>query len=297
MAYRFQRKESVAQGIRRVSLEQTVKAAQQLGEDVDLAEGIHNARKSFKKSRSLLRLVRRGLGEELYQAQNQWLREAKNRLSSARDAEAMVETFDKLADRYQAVGECPVFATVRESLVDRRNDVAGESPEVVHTARETAESLRSLAHGIEDWALSGDDFEVLAPGFQRTYRRGRKAMRKAYRHPSDENFHEWRKRVKDHWYHCRLLRNTWPATMKPRIANLTRLSDALGDDHDLGILCHALHATAQGLDGDVDTLSCLAQSRQDELRQEARTLGARLYAEKPKRLAATLGAYWRAWKG
>jgi hypothetical protein len=32
-----------------------------------------------------------------------------------------------------------------------------------------------------------------------------------------EHFHEWRKRVKYHWYHLGLLRELWPASMELRL--------------------------------------------------------------------------------
>ena len=38
------------------------------------------------------------------------------------------------------------------------------------------------------------------------------AMDAAAKDPTADNFHEWRKRVKDHWYHSRLL---WPVWQKP----------------------------------------------------------------------------------
>ena len=39
-------------------------------------------------------------------------------------------------------------------------------------------------------------------------------MRQARKRPGDRQFHDWRKRVKDHWYHCRLLKYLWPEPMR-----------------------------------------------------------------------------------
>lgn len=297
MPYRLKRKETVAEGIRRVVGEEVQKAARELAdENPDIHEGIHNARKSFKKCRSVLRLVRDALGGKRYKAENRWFRDAKNRLSSARDAEAMIETFDKLAERYPTVGSCQLLGTLREGLLQRRQRIAEDQMDLEQTARATAEQLREFEARIGTWDFSRSGFDALEPGFARMYRRGRKAMRKAYRQPSDENFHEWRKRVKDHWYHCRLLRNLWPATMRSRVSDLGRLSDLLGDDHDLGVLCHVLKDGARDLQGDADALICLAQGHQAELRAQARPLGESLYEEKPARLASALRSHWQTWK-
>jgi hypothetical protein len=41
---------------------------------------------------------------------------------------------------------------------------------------------------------------------RRIYRRGRKAMQHAQADPTNENLHEWRKRVKDLWHAEQILR-------------------------------------------------------------------------------------------
>jgi hypothetical protein len=51
----------------------------------------------------------------------------------------------------------------------------------------------------------------------------------------DARFHTWRRRVKDHWYHMRLLEHL-NATAHARARRLTRLEAWLGDDHNL-VLC------------------------------------------------------------
>lgn len=296
MPYRFKRKETLPEGIRRIVAEQSEEAAGELdGGNPDIHDAVHNARKSFKKIRSLLRLVREDLAGDTYEKENQWFREAKNRLSSVRDAEAMIETFDNLAERFPSVGQCPPLSSLRDALVERRRRIAEEAVDLEQVAHATAEDLRRAAERSRKWGLSRDEFAAIGPGLQRTYGKGRKVMHKAYRKPSDERFHEWRKRVKDHWYHTRLLRNLWPEVMDARIEELKRLSDLLGDDHDLAVLRNALAEEGKDLDN-AAVLICLAQRRQGELRSEAKTLGQRLFNAKPGYLVDELAGYWSIWK-
>jgi len=297
MAYRFKRKESVPDGVRRILVEQAQRAAEELdGGNPDIHEGVHNARKAFKKERSLLRLARYDLEKTVYKEMNAWFRETKNRLSSARDAEAMIETFDQLAERYPSVPESASLRAVRESLVERREAITQDDDALTQTAHQLSRELAELPERTEQWEFYGGGFDGLARGLERVYRQGRQAMKEAYRDPSDERFHEWRKRVKDYWYDSRLLRNVWPEVMQPRVAELKQLSDLLGDDHDLAVLRSTLADDHDRLQGDPDTLACLARKRQKELRSEAKVLGARLYAEKPACLVDTLGKHWKAWK-
>lgn len=297
MPYRFKRKERGSEGLRRIVNEQSEKAARELsGDQTDMDEGIHNARKSFKKIRGLLRLVRYDLGKHRYKKWNRHFRKAKNRLSSVRDARAMIETFDNLAERFSAVDECPSLRSLRDALQARRCDVEEDATDLKQAVDATAETLSRMSERTRSWKLEHDGFAAIRPGLERYYDEGRKAMKTAYRKPSDEHFHEWRKRVKDHWYHCRLLRRIRPADMSPRIDELKRLSDLLGDDHVLAVLVKLLETEGRELEGDTETMICLAGRRQNELRKEARTLGKRLYGKKPGCLVKELETDWYRWK-
>jgi len=297
MAYRFKRKESVSGGVARIIDEQVTNAAENLtGANPDINEGVHEARKSFKKARSVLRLARSGLGERLYREENSWFRDAKNSLSSVRDAEAMIETYDALGERFAVVKECPSLLSVREGLTARRDRIAEQDQDLDRRAEELAAKLKGRAEDAERLNLEKEGFAAIGPGLDRAYRRGRKAMKEAYKSPSDEQFHEWRKRVKDYWYQSRLMRNACPEALNPQIADLKQLSDVLGDDHDLAVFGQVLQNHDGALEGDTSSLVYLAQGRQEELRAEARLLGKRIYAKNPKSAVKALAAHWRDWK-
>jgi CHAD domain-containing protein len=99
--------------------------------------------------------------------------------------------------------------------------------------------------------------------------------------PIDRRFHDWRKRVKDYWYVSRLLRRCWPELMENRVAELKRLSDLLGDDHDLAVMRSLLVHEQANLGDTTSLLSGLLRQRQQELRAVAGPLGMRLYATAP----------------
>ena len=135
------------------------------------------------------------------------------------------------------------------------------------------------------------------PGLARAYRKGRKRMREAMAEPSAAAFHDWRKRVKDLWYHTRMFGPARPDTLKPFADELHLLSDYLGDAHDLDLVDAALHeeTRADPLFDPVPLLSFLDEARAAK-RAAAIELGRRIYAESPSRFAARVEAYWRAWR-
>jgi CHAD domain-containing protein len=297
LAYRFKRKESVPESVRRIVIEQTRNAAEQLGGgNPDIHEGVHAARKSLKKTRSVLRLVRDEIGEQTYRRENRRLRETAHRLAGARDAEAMLETYDKLAERFADQQGCPTFVGLRGWLLEHRERIVSAQQDLEQRAKALAEDLLQLPERVEDWHLSRTGFSALADGYVRCYRRGRKAFHRALAKPGDRRYHDWRKRVKDYWYHSRLLRRSWPSILEPRTAELKRLSDLLGDDHDLAVL-QALLVSEQAYLGDTTPFfTGLIRQRQEELRKSAAPLGNRLYASAPDCAVDQMAELWEAWK-
>jgi CHAD domain-containing protein len=298
MAYRFKRKESVPDGVRRIVAEETRGAARELEcEGEALHEGIHEARKSIKKTRSLLRLLRGALGKEVYRQENRRLRQTARRLSGVRDTAAMVEAVDKLVEAEpDAAGDATV-AAVRAVLVHHRQAAVDNPGDLEDRARESAGELARTPERAAGWRLRRKGFAALAPGYRRAYKRGRKAFRKAAGSGDDHRFHQWRKRVKDHWYHTRLVRRAWPGGLEPRVDGLKRLADLLGDDHDLAVLRERLAADDQVSRHGAKRVARLAARRQQRLRAEAEALGRRLYAAKPKCRKGETAALWQAWRG
>lgn len=295
MSYRFQADEALADGVPRVACEQVDRALAELnGQDTDTAEAVHQVRKRCKKIRGLLRLVR-GSFSASYQQENAWFRDLARRLSGARDAQAMLECFDQLRDAFSQDLDPDAFHDVRDILVERQSGVH-EGAESAEQIAETVADLRDARIHVLGWRLNDEGFAALEQGLRRTYRRARKAQRISYRTPTPEQFHEWRKRVKYHWYHLRLLRELWPVPMKGFAAQAGQLADLLGDDHDLAVLQETLRQDkeASGDPGQLETLAGLAQRRQDQLRAEAWALGWRLFADKPRHFCRRLHRYWQA---
>ncbi len=115
--------------------------------------------------------------------------------------------------------------------------------------------------------------------------------------PTAEALHEWRKRVKYHRHHCDLLRDLWPRPMKARIAELQRLSDILGDDHDLAMLAQGVMTIGVGGGGrgrSDAALLALIERRRAELQKTALPLGRRLFAENTGAFRKRLARYWKA---
>jgi CHAD domain-containing protein len=145
------------------------------------------------------------------------------------------------------------------------------------------------------WKYDTERFEALRPGLERIYRRGRRSMRAAADEPSDEHLHEWRKRAKDLWHALQILRPAAPKRMRARAKRAHRLSDLLGEDHDLAVLReHVVQADSPVVQEPARTaLLSLIDRRRAALQREALKLGGRLYARRPKRFARSVERAWQ----
>jgi CHAD domain-containing protein len=264
--FRLREEEAVSDGLLRVATGQVDSAIGDLQNGSE--DAVHEARKSFKRLRAVVRLARDQLGEEVYQRENRDLRDLGRRLSGARDSEVLLEKLDSVA------GACPAPPGLRESLAAEHALAARQLP--------TDSVVREL-HGLHDriacWPLEQAGVESLEPGFRRIYRRARRAYRRAQRDPTVENLHELRKRTKDVWYCAQILRPVAPKRMKRLARRAHDLSDLIGQEHDLAILAERVKA---------DPLARLIESRRAELRRELLPLGRRLYRKKPRKVARAL---------
>lgn len=296
MAYRIRPARKTAKEVRKAALNRLEQAIAALGaEPAERAEGVHQARKRFKELRALLRLVRKPLGEHFADG-NRRLRDAGRRLAESRDASAMLESWDALAKRNHPLFNSEPFRQIGSRLQTRAAPDGEVHGEIEAEIEQVREELRTLGEEVRHWKLHGKGFALLTAGLRRTYAEGVEDLARAEQSGTVELLHEWRKRVKDHWYHCQLLAPCWPAALEGRADQLKKVADALGDDHDLAVMMQLMQQEPE-LFGAAQTREELArciETRRAQLQQQARRLGRRLYAEAPKALVARIGAYWRA---
>lgn len=292
MAYRLAvGEDDLPAGLRACAREQLDGALAQL-ERAALAQGdaIHETRKHLKKTRALLRLMRPALGGERYRSESAALRDAGRALSSARDADVLVDTAARLAERFPGMLPADVYAELVEALT--REATAASAVEL---GALTA-VLREARERVADWPLDGIEWDALVAGAARAYGRGRDALTLVREGATVERLHEWRKRAKDLWYHERLLQQAWPEVMTARIAQLHLLTEQLGEHNDLTLLERRLGdpaPLAPAVDAARERLLTLAARRTAELRTAAMAGGERVYAETPKAYARRLGGWLR----
>jgi len=291
-AYRLKKGEDPAAGLGRIAAGRAEKAIEELrgtGEESDRAEAIHSARKDLKKLRSVLRLVRTELGGERFRAENDRYRGAARRLSASRDAEIKLATLTALARRFDGQLPGDSLTEWQEALSSGRTAAATDEALLGEIERAIGE-IEAGREEIGRWRLPGGSWKLLDPGLERTYRRGRRAKQQAGALRNAEAVHEWRKRVKDLWYQLRIVQEAWPPILGAMADQAHGLAELLGEHHDLALLLTDLEGRRQL--PRKEALAAAIDERQGELLDDALSLGACIYAEKPKAFRCRLSAYW-----
>ena len=301
MAFELKRKETVPHGVRRVVCERIEKALESLdgtGPKSVGDEAVHDARKRFKQVRGALRMVRKELGGKRFDRENGTFRDAGRPLSEVRDAKVMLDTLDGLAAHYKGQLAPGSFKKLRAALAARRREVRERVLNGSRSTRAIVGAVRKSARRVPDWPLAHDGWKAIAAGLRRTYGQGRDAMQSAIRDGSDEAYHEWRKRAKDLRYGIELLARMWPETMNPTADAAHRLTDLLGQDHDLAVLEDIVERDLKDTvpDAEREMLAPLVSQRRADLQKEARELGRKLYTENDDKFVERIHGYWKAWK-
>jgi CHAD domain-containing protein len=293
MSYRFNPQRPIPPEIRRIAREQITPTIELLQprSGKKREERVHDARKHLKKLRALLRLVQCDLSADVFKQENRTFRDAGRKLSATRDAQVRLKTLKKLQQENKTNSATlqRAFQEVASNLSRAVQDLHGSSDA---PGQEALAILGSADQRVKKWPLDKLKPKDLCHGLEYVYRRGRKGFARIQKEKSSENLHAWRKRVKDLWYHLRLLRETWPDLLKPYAQQTKLLSEYLGDAHDLDVL----RAMIQEMEGSNNKgrqkVIQLIEKKRSVLQENALLLGHRLYAEKPGAFSRRILDYW-----
>jgi CHAD domain-containing protein len=287
----------VPKAIRKVVQKQLDKALGRLeGHERSLSDaGVHDARKRFKEIRSTLRLVRAELGEKAFQRENQALRDAGRPLSTLRDAKVLVDSLDHLVEHFNGRIHLKSVATLRRQLLERRRAARKQVILRDHAISRVVRDVRAVRNRVDRWPLQHRGWKALEDGLLTVYAGGREATRQITDRSSDDELHEWRKRAQYLRYELELLEPIWSDIVTPLADQTHHLTDLLGDDHDLVVLRGiAVENGENGKTKENELVLTLIDERRAKLQEEARMLGAKLYAETPREFAERLHGYWKS---
>ena len=260
--------EPLGAGLRRATLGQLDAAIHALEHcEDDPSRAIHGARKSIKRARSTLRLLRPQLGDERFAAADAGLQAVAHRLASERSAAALPAVLEALVTNSGVRIDPQDLAALRARFAQP----SGCGVTIDHAAAELR-AARGRVHELPALDERAATAAALA-GVRRAQRSGRARWRRAVKDPSTENLHGWRRRVNELRHDAELLREADPKRLRALSGRARELADLLGEDHDL--------AELDGLASDLSSIHAAIEDRRGELRRSVFALGRQLYARPP----------------
>ena len=282
MAFRLKLREPLSEGLKRVFCEQIDSAlhccqnpAEQRGVTV------HEIRKHLKKLRAAMRLAIGAVGKNCHAEEDRCVRNIGRLVSDLRDAQVRLQTFIQLRHKMTKNSDKQRFPRTEELLLLERESF---SAAFAGWQKEAIPQLESLKGRLMAWPLDGLNMKEICNAVCKIYRRGQRALAKAIDDPEAENFHAWRKRVKDVWYELRILQPLNRTVLEEMAHDAEVLGELLGSEHDLEFLRARLEKESgdEALGNELAKLQKLISKRTKRLRRDALELGRRFYAEPSK---------------
>jgi len=284
MSFSIEKGESLAKAFGRIAAEEINVAMAELCRP-DRGEAVHNARKAMKRVRALLRSLRVAFPKK-YRAENERIAKAARKMSPVRDLHVQLRTLGKLK---AATG--PLGQQVRRELLRKHTSIVRKIPNLRETVRAMLDDSRQ---SLASWPFAHANADYLVVGLKRIYKQGREALKVARASATPSRLHEWRKKAKSLGYGLELIEGIGPGKMSRMKRCSEQLSEALGDDHDLFMVLHALRLEHR--DAPAPDFAPLAKRIADKratLQKRAFKLGKKLYAEKPGCFEQRLDRYLR----
>ena len=280
MSFTLKPQKSIRGELRRIARKELRTAATLLIDGHRSDDEIHESRKSVKKVEAVARLLDE-LGAAPRRRVLKRLQGARRTLSQMRDARALIETYDRLRARFSHRIPEHTSALIRSHFTRRKTALTG--PAHTRSVENAGGALRKIRRSVKRWPLKPIKVSALPWLLRQSYRAGRQKMVLAQGRARASDFHEWRKHVKNLWYHLRLAERL-VAGMSKHIAEFGELETVLGEEHNLSVLRAKLHGdrSLRRLKAQTEDVTAMSMALEEELRRSALALGTRLFEMTPK---------------
>ncbi len=291
MGFRLKLRESLPDGLKRVFREQ-MQSALKLCRHPAKQRGVtvHEVRKHLKKLRAAMRLAAGEVGKNTHACEDRCAREIGRLVSDLRDAQVRLQTLIQLRDETESGSSENHFPHIEELLSLERESF---SAAFAGWQKQAIPQLQRVEARLLKWPLENLIWNQICGTVGKTYKRGQRGLAKTIKKPNPENFHAWRKRVKDLWYQLRILQPLNRVILEKIAADAEILGQLLGREHDFDFLLARLgnERGDETLRHELVELQKLIRKRNKRLRRDALELGRRFYAEPPKGFAKRMSIF------
>jgi CHAD domain-containing protein len=240
-------------------------------------QDVHDARKSLKKARAGLRLIRATMADETFRDHNLALRDAGRLLSPLRDSHSQLQLFHSFDDDTR-LPNARIESALYAELSQARH---------IFDATTARERCRELIGRVRESLCDSTPGDAAAciDGLRRIYRKGRRALARVRRKDSAPRRHELRKQAK---YLRVALEVIEASEYRDAHERARRVASWLGEDHDLAVLREHVARIDKNLGTNDDRWLVCIEERQKKLQRKALAKAHELFNEKSATFTAKL---------
>jgi CHAD domain-containing protein len=294
MSFQLTYHEAFSEGVKRLIIQEckTVCVVIQDAEsEDDEHKAIHQARKSFKKIRAALKLVKHNFNH--YDNENKWFRDRGREISQLRDATANLKVLEELSTRFKSSSQESIFGTLAQELRANRDKLRDTKLKQEKLLQRLESNLDEKIKSVSGWKVNAETFEDIQPNIKRSYTKGQHELKEVLHNTKPKHIHEFRKKAKSLRYQLDLLNRLWPAMMDTTEDEFHKLTKYTGTMNDLNNLKQAISSLDTFIPRkELDTVELMIENWREYLREQVVLLGPRLYAETPKVFCNRLAVYW-----
>jgi len=291
MGFRLKLREPLPDGLKRVLREQ-IDSALRLCRHPAKERGVtvHEVRKHLKRLRAAMRLAVAEVGKNQHTREDRCVREIGRLVSDLRDAQVRLQTLIQFPDETAKGSGEDHFARIEELLSLERESFSAAFD---GWQKQAIPMLEGVEERLSKWPLDRITWKQICGAVEKIYKRGQRGLAKTIKKPVPENFHAWRKRVKDLWYQLRILQPLNRVVLEKIAGDAEVLGELLGREHDFYFLLARLETESgdEALRGELAQLRKLIRKRGKRLRRNALELGRRFYAEPSKAFAKRISIF------
>jgi CHAD domain-containing protein len=291
MGFRLKLREPLPDGLKRVFCEQIDSALRMCRHPAkERGVTVHEVRKHLKKLRAAMRLAVGEVGKNQHAREDRCVREIGRLVSDLRDAQVRLQTLIQLRDKTAKGSGEDHFARIEELLLLERESF---SAAFAGWQKQAIPKLERVGERLARWPLDCITWKQICGAVEKIYKRGQRGLAKTIKKPVPENFHAWRKRVKDLWYQLRILQPLNRVVLEEMAHDVEVLAELLGREHDFDFLMARLEKESgdDALRDEPARLQKLVRKRGRRLCRDALELGRRFYAEPPKAFAKRISIF------
>jgi CHAD domain-containing protein len=257
-------------------------------------QAIHESRRTIKRIRALLRMIRDEIGYSTYYRENNFYRDLSRRLSPVRDSYVLQQTLQALSLGYPEYIPEKQQGILLRALGSRTETELQRFIQSYGGFDHFIEELMEAQKRAETYSHVRDEFDTLRKGIRRNYRRGARYLEIVVADYREAPFHEYRKCTKYLLYQMELLSPIYPKLLKAYIRSIDKHAELLGLTRDYERLEKYLlerKGTGLGITSRGKMAEKIRLLRVALIKRSFRTAHT-IYAERPDDFIERLETYW-----